>query len=338
MNVASATAGTRRPASLLQVGLLWGFGLVLAVIAGVVAIVGVAHSQGPDQPVRAYLDALQAGDGGRALGALHAQVPSGSAALLDGAPLRDSMSRIHDLQVGTSRPAGDGRETVPVTFTSGGKNYSSDFLVEQKGTDWLFFPRWSIVPGQLPTLQASVVNSSRATINGTAVNMPSGRNSFPVFYPGSYVASLPGEYFAADPVTAVVPQKTSQATVSLDTKATPALTAAINGKAKDFLDQCAKTASSQQRLQPDCPFSYSTDNRIVDGTIAWSITQYPNATVTPFSGQWTVSPLSGKARLTARQIDLFTGQVGQLNVELNFEFTVNLSVSGTTITMTPVIG
>ena len=338
MSAPSLARGTRKPASPLRVALLWGLGLVLAVIAAIVSILAVAGTQGPDQPVDAYLDALQAGDGGRALGALHAQVPSGSAALLNGAPLRDSMSRIRDLNVGTAQSAGNGRETVPVTFTSGGKSYRSDFLVEQTGSDWLFFPRWSIVPGQLPTLQASVVNSARATINGAAVNMPSGRNSFPVFYPGSYVGSLPGEYFAAAPVTTVVPQRTSQESLSLDTKATPALTTAINAKAKDFLDQCAKTASSQQRLQPDCPFSYSTDNRIVDGTIAWSITQYPSASVTPFSGQWTVSPLSGKARLTARQIDLFTGQVSQLNIETDFIFRVDLSVSGTTITMTPVIG
>jgi hypothetical protein len=136
----------------------------------------------------------------------------------------------------------------------------------------------------------------------------------------------------------VVSQKSGLVPLTLATKATPALVAAINDKAKEFLDQCAKTALTQQRLQPDCPFAYQTDNRIVDGTIAWSITQYPSASVTPFNGQWTVSPLSGKARLTARQIDLFTGRVSQLNVERDFQFMVNLSVSGSTITITPVFG
>jgi hypothetical protein len=284
------------------------------------------------------LAALQAGDGGRALGALHAQVPPGSAALLDGAPLRDSMSRLRDLSVGAPRAADNGRESVPVTFTTGGSNFTTDFLVEQTGTDWLFFPRWSIVPSALPTIQASVVNSSHATINGVEVNMPGGRNSFPVLYPGSYVGVMPGQYFAVDPTTAIVSQKSGLVPLALETKATPSLITAINAKAKDFLDQCAKTASTQQRLQPDCPFLYSTDNRIVNGTIDWSITQYPSASVTPFNGQWTVSPLTGKVRLSARQIDLFTGRVSQLNVERDFTFTMNLSVSGTTITLTPIIG
>lgn len=324
--------------SLTKVALLWALALVLAVAVAVAAVIAVRSASGPAQPVRAYLAALQAGDGGRALGALHAQVPPGSASLLDGAPLRDSMSRIRDLSVGTPSSAANGRENVPVTFSSGGSNFTTNFLVEQTGTDWLFFPRWSIVPAALPSIQASVVNSSRATINGVEVNMPSGRNSFPVFYPGSYVGALPGQYFAADPTTAVVSQKSGLIPLTLATKATPALVAAINDKAKEFLDQCAKTASTQQRLQPDCPFAYQTDNRIVDGTIAWSITQYPSASVTPFNGQWTVSPLSGKARLTARQIDLFTGRVSQLNVERDFQFMVNLSVSGSTITITPVFG
>ncbi|MEA5457346.1 hypothetical protein SPF06_21740 [Sinomonas sp. JGH33] len=320
-----------------KITLAWLAALVLAIIAAVAAIILVQAASGPAQPVRAYLSALQAGDGARALGALRAQVPPGSAAMLDGAPLRDSMSRIHELKVGQPHPAADGRQDVSVTFTSDGASYSSDFLVEQTGTDWLFFPRWSIVPGPLPTVDASVINSSRATLNGAAVNMPSGRNSFPVFYPGSYVGALPGEYFAADAKTAVVAGRGSQP-LSLETKATPALNAAIAQKAKEFLDQCAQTASSQQRLQPDCPFSYATGNRIVDGTIAWSVTQYPSATVTPFNGQWAVAPLSGKAKLTAQQIDLFTGKVSELDVERGFTFTVRLDVSGTTITLTPVIG
>ncbi|MDQ4502610.1 hypothetical protein [Sinomonas sp. ASV322] len=334
----AAVAEAARPAvNVTRIALAWLAALVLAVAAAVAAIILVEAASGPAQPIRAYLAALQAGDGARALGALRAQVPPGSAAMLDGAPLRDSMSRIRELKVGEPQPAPDGRQDVPVTFTSDGTDYTSDFLVEQTGTDWLFFPRWSIVPGPLPTVDASVINSSRATLNGAAVNMPSGRNSFPVFYPGSYIGALPGEYFAADAKTAVVAQRGSQP-LALQTKATPALNEAIAQKAKEFLDQCAQTASAQQRLQPNCPFSYATGNRIVDGTIAWSVTQYPSVTVTPFNGQWAVTPLTGKAKLTAQQIDLFTGKVSDLDVERGFTFTVRLDVSGTTITLTPVIG
>ena len=324
--------------TITRISILWGAALVLAIVAAIAAISAVKGASGPAQPVRAYLAALQAGDGARALGALRAQVPPGSAAMLDGAPLRDSMSRVQNLTVGEPKAAADGRQDVPVTFTSGGANYTSDFLVEQTGTDWLFFPQWSIVPAALPTVEATVVNSTRATLNGAAVNMPSGHNSFPVFYPGSYVGSLAGQYFAADSKAAVATQRNTQAHLALETKATPALTGAIEAKAKEFLDDCAKTASSKQQLQPACPFSFVTGNRIVDGSIAWGISDYPKASVTPYNGQWTVAPLAGKAHLTAQQIDLFTGRQSQLSVDRGFTFTMKMDVSGSTITLTPVIG
>ncbi|NUP74543.1 MAG: hypothetical protein HOQ07_07825, partial [Sinomonas sp.] len=169
LTMAAPGTGLKSP-TVIRIALLWLAALALAVLCAVAAISAVkAAAGGPTQPVRAYLAALQAGDGGRALGALRAQVPQGSAAMLDGAALRDSMSRIHDLNVGTPRSAGGNRENVPVTFTSEGTSYTSDFLVEQTGTDWLFFPRWSIVPAPLPTVKASVVNATRATLNGTPV-------------------------------------------------------------------------------------------------------------------------------------------------------------------------
>ena len=73
----------------------------------------------------------------------------------------------------------------------------TEFLLERSGTEWLFFHKWAIVPAALPVLDVTVVNASEATLNGVPVNMPDGRNSFAVFYPGEYEASLAGEYFAA---------------------------------------------------------------------------------------------------------------------------------------------
>ncbi|WP_422934405.1 hypothetical protein [Sinomonas sp. P47F7] len=331
-------ASATTPPNVTRIAILWAVALVLAIAGAIAAVAAAKAASGPAQPVRAYLAALQAGDGARALGALRAQVPPGSAAMLDGAPLRDSMSRVQNLKVGAPKASADGREDVPVTFTTGGANYTSDFIVEQTGTDWLFFPQWSIVPAPLPTVEATVVNSTRATLNGTPVNMPAGHNSFPVFYPGSYLGSLAGQYFAADAKTAVASQRNSQAQLPLETKATPALTGAIEAKAKEFLDDCAKAASSKQQLQPACPFSYATGNRIVDGSIAWGITDYPKASVTPYNGQWIVAPLTGKAHLAAQQIDLFTGRQSQLAVDRGFTFTMKMDVSGSTITLTPVIG
>ena len=60
------------------------------------------------------------------------------------------------------------------------------------------------MPSRLPTVDVTVVNASEATLNGVPVNMPNGRNSFAVFYPGEYEASLNGQYFAAPATRATV--------------------------------------------------------------------------------------------------------------------------------------
>ncbi|GAB4098924.1 hypothetical protein [Sinomonas halotolerans] len=316
----------------------WLLALVLVIVATVVAVVAVKTTvAGPEQPVRRYIAALEAGDGGRALGLLGAQVPAGSAALLDGGPLKDSMSRVEDISYATTS-ADDSSASVTVSYTVDGSRQEAVFPMERTGTDWLFFPRWSISPGTLPVLQATVVNSTHATINGAPVNMPAGRNAFPVFYPGSYVGSLPGKNFAAEPTAAIASGRDTQPTLNLATKATPQLVKAIDAKVREYLDSCARTATEQQRLQPDCPFVFPTDDRIQDGTISWKVSAYPPVTIEPFAGRWVVAPLEGKARLTATRIDLFTGATAPLEVQVPYSFSVRLTVGESAITVTPQLG
>ncbi len=163
------------------------------------------------------------------------------------------------------------------------------------------------MPAALPVLEVTVVNSSQATLNGVPVNMPNGRNSFAVFYPGEYEASLNGEYFAAPATRATVSGRdVPTAPLSLLTEATQGLKDAVGAKVKEFLDTCAAEAVKQQKLQPDCPFYHATFNRVTHGTINWSITEYPKVSIEPFGGRWVVAPLDGKARLEAQQTDLFT--------------------------------
>jgi hypothetical protein len=210
--------------------------------------------------------------------------------------------------------------------------------MESTGTEWLFFNKWAFVPATLPTVDVTVVNSSEATLNGVPVNMPGGRNTFAVFYPGEYEASLNGQYFSAPPTRATVAGRdVPAAPLNLLTQATDELNQAVASRVKEFLDKCAAEAVKQQRLQPDCPFYHATGNRVVDGTIKWSITEYPKISIEPFDGKWVVAPLDGKARITAQQIDLFSGGSSALNVEHDFSFTTRLDIDGDTIKVTPIL-
>ena len=325
--------------ALVRIAAAWLLVLMLAVAGGIVAINVVNNSlASPQQPVREYLDALRQGEGEKALGLLRASVPQSSAAMLDGTALQTATARISGIKYGEAEDRGNNQVMVPVDYTIDGSELRTEFLLERSGTEWLFFHKWSIVPAALPVLDVTVVNASEATLNGVPVNMPNGRSSFAVFYPGEYEASLAGEYFAAAPTKATVPGGDAPvAPLNLMTEATDGLKDAVGSKVNEFLDTCADTADKQQQLQPDCPFYHTTNNRVIDGTIDWSITEYPTISIEPFGGRWVVAPLNGKARIEAQQVDLFTGAVTYVNNVHDFSFTTRLDIGADTVKVTPLL-
>lgn len=325
--------------ALVRIAAAWLLVLMLAVAGGIVAINVVNNSlASPQQPVREYLDALQKGEGEKALGLLSASVPQSNAAMLDGTALQTATARISGIRYGDAEDRGNNQVMVPIEYTIDGSALRTEFLLERSGTEWLFFHKWALVPAALPVLDVTVVNASEATLNGVPVNMPNGRNTFAVFYPGEYEASLAGQYFSAAPTKATVSGRdVPVAPLNLMTEATDGLKDAVGGKVNEFLDTCADTADKQQQLQPDCPFYHTTNNRVIDGTIDWSITEYPTISIEPFGGRWVVAPLNGKARIEAQQVDLFTGAVTYLNTVHDFSFTARLDIDGDTVKVTPLL-
>jgi hypothetical protein len=323
--------------ALVRIAAVWLLGLMLAIAGAVVAINLVNNSiASPQQPVREYLDALQKGEGEKALGLLHASVPQSNPAMLDGEALKTAAARISDVKIGNAQDQGGNQVMVPIDYTIDGSQLRTEFLLQRSGTQWLFFHDWSFVPAALPLIDVTVVNSNQALLNGVPVNMPNGRNSFAVFYPGEYEAALNGQFFAAPATrTTVTSRDMPSAPLNLLTQATDGLKDAVTAKVKEFLDSCAEQADKQQRLQPDCPFYHATNNRVVDGTIDWSIADYPAVSIEPFGGRWVVAPLDGKARIKARQVDLFTGAVTELNAVHDFSFTTRLDIDGDTVKLTP---
>ncbi|KRE79199.1 hypothetical protein [Arthrobacter sp. Soil763] len=323
--------------ALVRIAAAWLLGLMLAVAGAVVAVNLVNNSiASPQQPVREYLDALRKGEGEKALGLLHASVPQSNPAMLDGEALKTATARITDVKFGDAEDRGGNQAMVPIDYTIDGNRLHTEFLLQSSGTQWLFFHDWSFVPAALPVVDVTVVNSSQASLNGVPVNMPDGRNSFAVFYPGEYEASLDDQYFAAPATKATVTSRDMpSAPLNLLTQATDGLKDAVSAKVKEFLDGCAEQADKRQQLQPACPFYHATNNRVVDGTIDWSIADYPAVSIEPFGGRWVVAPLDGKARIKARQVDLFTGAVTELNAVHDFSFTTRLDITGDTVKLTP---
>ena len=87
--------------ALVRIAAGWLLGLMLAVAGAIVAVTVVNDTiASPQQPVREYLDALQKGEGEKALGLLRASVPQTNAAMLDGTALQTAAARIGDVSFG----------------------------------------------------------------------------------------------------------------------------------------------------------------------------------------------------------------------------------------------
>ncbi|MFF1252037.1 hypothetical protein ACFVYC_06025 [Pseudarthrobacter sp. NPDC058329] len=325
--------------ALVRIAAGWLLGLMLAVAGAIVAINLVNNTlASPQQPVREYVAALQSGEGGKALGLLRATVPPSNAAMLDGTALQTAASRFSNVNIGEAEERPGGQVMVPMEYSIDGSRLRTEFALQKTGAEWIFFNTWAFVPSRLPTVDVTVVNSSEATVNGVDVNMPNGRNSFAVFYPGEYEATVNGEYFSAPATRATVTARDAPvAPLNLLTQATDNLKTDVTAKVREFLDGCAAQAVKEQKLQPDCPFYYASNNRVQDGTIKWSVTEYPNVAIEPFDGRWVVAPLDGKAKVEALQQNLFTGAWYPLDEEVDFSFTTRLDVAGDTIKVTPLL-
>ena len=322
-------------AKLIKIGAAWLLILMLAIAAAIVTISVVnAQSFGPQRTVQNYLDALRAGDGAKALGLLNARVPAGNAAVLDGAGLAKSQESIKDVSIGKPVDQPNGQRKVTVSYHVNGTELSTDFELEPGPSHWLFFDSWTILPTTLPTINVSVVNATEAQVNGVAVNMPGGKNTFAVFYPGNYEAEYQSSLFAASPVTRSVSSPlASVPAVALATGPTSELLSQVDATIHQYLDGCAKQAV----LMPaNCPMSAATDNRVVS-PIAWSIVNYPSISITPYGGKWIMGPLTVKAQVSYQEQNLFTGAVAPVKHAEDFGFTAKLAISGTTVSVTPVV-
>lgn len=335
----AAQAGTvdrvTNGAKLIKIAAAWLLILMLAIAAAIVTITVVnGNSFGPQRTVQQYLDALRAGDGAKALGLLQARVPGANAAVLDGEGLAKSQEAVTDVHLGDPTDAPENRKTVQLSYSIAGTKLSTDFTLIPGPKHWLFFDSWVMAPTTLPVINVSVVNANQAAINGVPVNMPDGKNSFAVFYPGRYEAEFRSPLFAAPPVTRTVSSPLeSVPAVALTTGPTSDLLAQVDGTIHKYLDACAKQAV----LMPsNCPMSAATDNRVTSA-VKWTIVEYPGVTISPYGGTWVLAPLTVKAQVEYQEQNLFTGVVAPVKTTEDFGFTAKLSIDGTTVSVTPVV-
>ena len=305
---------------------------MLTIAAAVVAVYFVnAKMYGPEEHVRGYLQKLADGEGEQALGLLQAQVPDANAALLDDDALRASVQGLEVTGFGEVRDIGEDRVEVPVNYTYDGEDGSTTFVLENTGRRWMFFDTWEFVPSVLPTVQVSAPVLREANLNGVRVTLPEGTNTFAAFPLSRVAASYESQYLAAPEERAVVTADSEGRQLALAPAATQELISKVDTGIREFLDGCT---AADRLAPPGCPFYHLTNNR-VEQPIKWSIAQYPKVELTQAEGRWVLSPLTGTARVTATQVDLFSGDKSPLVAEEEFSFNAALRVDGETVTLTP---
>lgn len=327
--------GVKTGTPLNKIVTMWLLVLMIALAASIVTIAVVnTKGFGPERTVANYLGALKDGNGPKALGLLNAKVPGANAAALDGEALALSQKALQNLSIAAAVAASNNTESVTVNYTVEGTALSTDFILQQGPKHWLFFDSWEMAPSTLPVIPASVANANQASINGAPANMPDGRNSFAVFYPGSYELEYRSELFAAPPITRTVSgAKQAVPAVALATGPTSDLLSQVDGTIRKYLDACAKQAVL---LPTGCPMSAETTNRVLS-PVTWTIVEYPSTTISPYGGKWIMAPLSVKAQVSYKQQDLFTGLISEFKNTSEFGFSAKLSISGSTVGVTPVV-
>ena len=312
----------------------WLFLILLSVAAAAVTIALVNKYQyGPETDVKAYFEALQAGDGAAALGALNAEVPDSNAALLDGEPLEAAAETLDDVSISTVSSSGD-QAVVRADYTLDGQDHSSEFTLHPADTQWGFFTVWDFDRTTLPTMHVTMAGSTSVDINGESVALTDSARDFAVFYPGVYTGSFTSAMVTAEPERTLVTDPGTQADLELVASPSDELTSQVSGQIKMYLDNCA----GQDTLYPaGCPFSYEFTGRVLDD-VQWSITEYPEPEVRlggPTADRWTLMDAPGTAKIEFTSVNLFDGKTSKVSEDVPFTFKGDLVVTEDKATVTP---
>ena len=312
----------------------WLFLIVLSVAAAAVTIALVNKYQyGPETDVKAYFDALQAGDGAAALGALNAEVPDSNAALLDGEPLEAAAEKLDDVEISTVSSTSD-QAVVRADYTLDGQEHSSEFTLHPADTQWGFFTVWDFDRTTLPTMHVTMPGSTAVDINGESVALTDSARDFAVFYPGIYTGSYTSPMVTAEPEQTLVTDPDAETDLTLDASPSDELKSQASEQIKTYLDTCAE----QDTLYPaGCPFSYEFSGRVQD-SVKWSIIEYPTTEIRlsgPNVDRWGLMDAPGTAKIEFISVNLLDGKTSQVSEEVPFTFKGTLEVTEEEATVTP---
>lgn len=319
-------------------------GLLLAGLVGTIeALNRTVYSAGGF--VEQYLDALTRGDTVGAL-ALDGVMPSSADLTAWGltdevakdlpqtllrASVLGGLSNI-ELASTTPTPATDdgSAQTVVFDFDLNGTASSMAFTVGRTGTFAGVFNAWEFTVSPLAVLHVSVLHERSFTVNGLALdtrahspaNAPatfSTSAAYLAFAPNRYTFGHESSMLTAEKVPARV-TKAGPTDVEVNALPSEAMVSQVQSELNKFLDECA----TQTVLQPtSCPWGITIDDRI-ESIPVWSITSYPEVTLTAGELAFEMAATPGLAHIAVDVRSLFDGDISVRDEDV--PFTMGLSV------------
>lgn len=248
---------------------------VLAAIACVAALVNVLppalRASAPEVPVRAYLQAVVAGDVTKAVRLGGIQRSADDTLLTDAAYRRasDRVTSFSDLDATVSGDTAD----VRVVIHQGTVSYPAQFVVQRpRGIPGL--TPWHLQKQQLPSLRAEVDGPAALTVTVDGAEVTARNNAVDaVVFPGTYsVRAADGGVVTAQPAAVTTTFAGTSAPAVLTARLQPAVVSTVRSDVDAWLTRCA--ASSE--LRPEgCPFTAVPEDGVTYSDGVWAIQSRP---------------------------------------------------------------
>ena len=303
----------RAVVSWIAVGILF----VTACVLSVTALNADLYSAGGF--VRSYLDALARRDVAAAL-AMPGVAGDGSVSLLTDAAL----GGLGDIRIISDTRSANGRHTVVAEVALDSGPTRTTFELEPLAPHLGVFSTWRFSTSPLATLAVSASGDDTVSVNDEQLAL-TGDDDQLVFIPGDYRLDRESAWLEATDLSVAVTAVGAVTDAALEIRANAAFRAAASRQIAATLDECAE----QQVLQPGgCPFGRVVDDR-VDGTVRWSIAEYPVVTLSPGEnpGEWTATAAQGRAALEVPVQSLFTGKRSRLDATVSISASYDILLS-----------
>jgi hypothetical protein len=282
---------------------------LLAVFYGLAIVLNVTVFSA-QATVERYLDALHDGRTGDAIELVWPDGNEGALVALSNDPaLRPTLSAI------TQFETLDGITTVTADVLLLGDTVSVDFVLK-RGQSWSPLNSWEFAAAPTAVVTVEASPDGEGSLNGTRQS-----DSRRVLMPSAVVVGSASPWFDVDDVPIPVSVRGVEFIVPAVFAPTARLVDEMDAVVREYLDACA---TKTRLAPPECPFGALTFERVAAGP-TWSITSYPEISITPDGNRWLVTG-KGTALLDVSLVDYATEKTS--DYEEDIPFTIRGTIEG----------